>query len=152
MLRLSKMLGAGSPVPKVTARSAEGVEWPIPEGPVLLVLFKISCPTCQLTLPFLNRLGSALPVVGVSQNNAADTERFRQAFSLQYPVYLDDSQGYPVSNAFQITNVPSLLLIEGGRVTWSEHGFSRAGLSEVAARFGVELFRPTDRVPEFKPG
>jgi thiol-disulfide isomerase/thioredoxin len=151
-MRISKMLAPGSPVPTATVRSAEGVEWSIPEGPVLVVLFKISCPTCQLTLPYLNRLGNALPVVGISQNNAADTERFREAFSIQYPLYLDDPKGYPVSNGFKISNVPSLFLIENGEVTRAEHGFSRAFLSELASRFGVELFRPTDRVPEFKPG
>jgi thiol-disulfide isomerase/thioredoxin len=52
--------------------------------PVLLAFFKITCPTCQLTFPFLQRLmdRGGPRVVGISQDDAAGTAEFNEAFSL----------------------------------------------------------------------
>src|SRR5687768_17448304 len=77
--------------------------------PILVVFFKVNCPTCQLTLPFFNRL-RGVRVVGVSQNGQRHTDGFRDSYGLQYPLVLDGS-GYPASNAFSIRNVPSMFLV-----------------------------------------
>jgi peroxiredoxin len=44
-------------------------------GPALLAFFKISCPVCQMTFPFLERLHAdgAVRIFGVSQDDAGDT-------------------------------------------------------------------------------
>lgn len=153
------MLQAGSSIPTLDVTHLDGApvgaeEVLTPGSPVLLVLFKAGCPTCQLTLPFFNRLGGHLRVMGISQDEGKATERFRDAYGIQYMLLLDEKRkGYPTSNGFGITNVPALFLVDGGgQIEWSDTGFSKRALTGLAARFGVDLFEPSDRVPEFKPG
>src|ERR1700689_4367421 len=47
-------------------------------GPVLAAFFKVSCPTCQFTMPFLERLhqkygGGQMSLLGISPETAGDT-------------------------------------------------------------------------------
>ena len=112
---------AGVPAPKFKLHDLESgpfsLEEALKHGPVLLVFFKISCPTCQFTLPYLERLyqglkGKSVPaIVGISQNNQKDTAAFLRQYGVSFPVLLDDPMGYPVSNAYGITNVPTLFYI-----------------------------------------
>jgi peroxiredoxin len=124
-------------------------------GPVLLAFFKVSCPTCQLTLPFLGRLAAGnLQVVPVSQDTPAATRRFAQEFGLAIPTLFDrEEDGYPTSNAFGITNVPSLFLVEPDRrIAWDLVGFHRKQLELLAGRSGQPIFYAGEMVPEWKAG
>jgi peroxiredoxin len=127
-------------------------------GPVLLAFFKISCPTCQLTLPFLQRLADAgnegaPQVIAVSQDDAASTREFQNRFRVSMPTLLDDTRAWPASNGFRISSVPSLFLVEPeGRISFSTEGFSKAGLKKLGERFQTEPFRPGENVPELRPG
>lgn len=126
------------------------------QGRIILAFFKVSCPTCQMTLPFLERLAqqSTARVFGVSQDNAGLSGEFRKEFELTFPVLVDGvERGYPVSNAFGLTHVPSLFLVErDGLISWSSNGFHRGDLQELASQFNIGLFHAEDRVPEWKPG
>jgi peroxiredoxin len=122
---------------------------------VLLAFFKISCPTCQYTLPFLDRLREApqLEVVGISQDDAKATAEFCRTYGLSFPVALDDARTeYRVSNAYKITHVPSLFLVEANSINHTFSGFSRRDLEDIGQRFGVPMFRPGERTPDFRPG
>ncbi len=125
---------------------------------LLLVFFKVSCPTCQLALPFLDRLhrqaAEQVEVCLVSQDDEAPTAAFLRRFDLHAPAFLDrEKTGYPVSNAFGIHHVPSLFWMNPqGVVEAALHGFHRAEYAALAARWGVSLFAPDERVPEFVPG
>jgi len=132
-------------------------------GPVLLGFFKVSCPTCQLTLPFLERLyrgqvADGPQIVGISQDDAAATRDFNRRYGISLPVLLDPPGGvetahYPASNAYGITNVPTLFLVEpDGRISLSVTGFDKAEIEKLGVRFGVEVFTAADRVPVFQPG
>jgi peroxiredoxin len=127
-------------------------------GPVVLAFFKTTCPVCQMTFPFLERLyGSgrqALQVYGVSQDDAEATREFNAEFGVSFPTLLDTADsGYPASNAYGISHVPSLFLIErDGTVAWSLEGFNKRELEALAKKAGVRLFRPEDDVPEWKAG
>lgn len=123
-------------------------------GPVLVVFFKISCPTCQLTLPFLKRLQPAVCVVGISQDDVSATKEFLDYFGLTFPVLIDPSaERYAVSNAYRLTNVPSMFLIEkDGTISWALNGFHRGDLEGLAAKLGAVLFTADDRIPAMKPG
>ncbi len=123
------------------------------DGPVALAFFKVSCPTCQYTLPFLQRLRDH-NVIAISQDSAADTREFHEQFRISLPTLLDTrAAGYPASNAFGIHHVPAIFLVEpGGKITQADSGFSRAGLEAIAERFGAPLFRPGEKTPAFKPG
>src|ERR1700751_6222343 len=105
-------------------------------GPVVLAFFKVSCPTCQYAFPLYERLYKAyqnrnIALLGVSQNDSKDTAAFAKEFGVTFPILLDDTKRYPVSNAYGLTNVPTLFWIatdgeiELSRVGWSQTGFVR---------------------------
>src|SRR5215468_6962426 len=113
-------LTAGKQAPAINLPAVDGSRFSLEEalkrGPVLAAFFKISCPTCQYAFPFIERLhqsfgGGKLTVVGISQNNARDTKEFLKEFGITFATLLDDPNGYAVSNAYGLTNVPSLFLI-----------------------------------------
>jgi peroxiredoxin len=147
------MLEAGATAPAVSFTSLAGSAVPMPAGPVVLAFFKVNCPTCQFTFPFLERLAKGgLKFLAVSQNDAEQTKRFNQQFGVTFETVLDAS-GYPASNAFSLTNVPSIFLVEpDGRISMSSMGFNKHDLEVLGERAGVKPFTPTDKVPEFRPG
>lgn len=126
------------------------------KGPVLLTFFKVSCPTCQYTLPFLERLrNSSARIFGISQDNQRSTEQFNRQYGFSFPVLLDPaSEDYPVSNAYGLTHVPSLVWVEpDGKISLAAVGFVKADLEEIARRVGpLELFHKDERVEAFRAG
>jgi peroxiredoxin len=121
-----------------------------------VALFKSSCPVCQYTMPFLERIAASgqAPVVGISQDDAETTHEFRDTYGLNFPLWIDPiSDGYRVSNAFQITNVPSIFVVEpDGRVSMAFSGFSRPDLAALGHRFHTAVFHDGEQTPEFRPG
>ncbi len=124
--------------------------------PALITLFKVSCPVCQMTLPYLERISKSdtLEVIAISQDDLDATQAFRERFGVTFTTLLDESRkGYPVSNAFGITSVPSLFLVEpGGAIAMAGEGFSKRELESVGKLAGVEPFKPGENVPELKAG
>ena len=147
------MLTEGSPAPDF---QVEG--WSLREalrnGPVLLVFFKVSCPTCQFTLPFLQRLeGSGLQIAAISQDDQASTSEFLKRFHLTLRTLIDKPWDFTVSSAFRITQVPSLFLIEpDGTISLAGEGFSKADIERLGTRFGAVPFGIGDSVPSLRPG
>ena len=113
-------LPAGTTAPDFSLPSINGgnfsLQSALKQGPVLAAFFKISCPVCQYTFPFLERLYKAygdkkITIVGISQDNQRDTAAFLKEYGVTFRVLLDDPNGYAVSNAYGLTNVPTLFLI-----------------------------------------
>jgi peroxiredoxin len=159
------LLNAGAKAPGFTLTDLSGNAHSLDEilehGPVLLALYKISCPTCQLTIPFLDRMAhaphpspSSLQIVGISQDDERGTRRFLHAYSLTMPMLLDrEEDGYPASNEFGLTHVPALFLVEtDGRISLATNGFVKRDLEAIGRRAGVEPFHAEDHVPEWKAG
>ena len=135
------------------------------QGPVALAFFKVSCPVCQMAFPFFERLhqayrGKNVRVIGISQDSAADTAAFAKRFGITFPLALDDTKKYPASNAYGLTNVPTLFLvapdgtIEVSSVAWSRDDLQKVG-DHFAAVTGAEkkqLVYASDNVPAYKPG
>jgi peroxiredoxin len=158
----------GTAAPDFELEDLAGKVWRLRDqlvrGPVLLAFFKISCPTCQLAFPFLQRMlngagPNAPQVVGVSQDDATGTSQFQQRFGVSMRTLLDPPRDFAVSNAYQISHVPSLFLIEAsatlpleGRISMAIEGFSKAHLEKLGERFGVSPFTAQDRVPVMQPG
>lgn len=141
---------------ETVAGGAESLAAILGRGPALLAFFKVSCPVCQMTFPFLDRLhrqaGGKLQILGVSQDNAADTREFNRECGVSFPVLID-RRGYPASNAFGIDTVPSLFLVEpDGKISLAGGGFSKRDLEAVGRRVGASPFQAEDRVPDFRPG
>lgn len=125
------------------------------DGPVLLAFYKVTCPTCQLTMPYLERLqGGAIRVFAICQDNAERAKEFADAFEVELPNLLDSvDEGYPASNAYGVTHVPSMYLVERDkRISWEYVGFHKKKLEQLAARAGRVMFTAGDNVPESKSG
>ena len=113
-------LATGTKAPDFALTSLDGKQFSLADaltrGPVVLAFFKVSCPTCQYAFPFFERLYQAygrngVTLVGISQNDAKDTAAFAKQFGVTFPILLDDTHSYPVSNAYGLTNVPTLFWI-----------------------------------------
>lgn len=154
-----KPLGAGGDAPDFRLARLDGGEVTLAEltasRPVLLAFFKISCPVCQMTLPFLQRLHTAgkLAVYGISQNQAADTRDFLAEFGISFPVLLDPEDRYPASNAYEITHVPTLFWIEPGlKIGRVIEGWVKAEIEWLGELAGIQVIGPDERVPLLRPG
>lgn len=158
----------GNSAPRFSLPALDGKEYTLgsllQRGPVVLAFFKTSCPVCQFTFPFLQRIserfaGGSASVIGVSQDDGRSTQEFNQEYGVKFPVLLDDA-GYPASNAYGLTNVPTIFLVEpDGTVKVSCMGFDKAALETIANELGqhqkissMPLFRPDEIIPAFKPG
>ncbi len=133
-------------------------------GPVLLAFFKVSCPTCQFTFPFLDRLYIQLQkqnvqIWGIVQDNAKDAAQFAAKFGVTFPILIDDSP-YKVSREYGISHVPSLFLVNSdGQVEIFSDGFSKAdilnihrSMAQLLSATPPTLFLAGEKIPDFKPG
>lgn len=153
------MLKAGTKAPAFTLDDGAGGKRSLAEilkrGAALVALYKVGCPVCQLTFPFLDRIGKGgLQVIGISQDNERDTEKFRKACAPEMAMLYDrDREDYPASNAFGISHVPSMFLIEqDGTISKSWEGFVKREMESAGERAGVATFRPDEKVPDWKAG
>jgi peroxiredoxin len=131
--------------------------------PVLLVFFRVSCDTCDLAFPYINRLREAYPggwhLWAVSQDTAERSVAYRDRLAITVPVLVDDP-GLAVSRAYDPPSTPALFLIapEGG-IEYVSEGFAKADLNEISARLAarlgvaaVEVAPADDGNPAMKPG
>jgi peroxiredoxin len=124
-----------------------------PDRKALLVFFETDCPTCQLTLPYLNTLAKdKVQVIALSQDDEASTKQFVQQMGISYPVELD--RDLTLSRAFNPQSVPTLYLLnENGAITQTLIGFDKTGLNELAQSLGSPPIAPAnDGAPGWKPG
>jgi peroxiredoxin len=155
-------LDRGAKAPDFRLERLEGGEVTLAEstaaGPVVLAFFKVTCPVCQMTFPFLERIHAAapgsLPIYGISQNDSGDTRDFAREFGIGFPVLLDTEEtGFPVSNAYGISTVPTIFVVErGGAISAMIEGWSKRDMESLGERAGVKPLRPSDNVPEWKAG
>ncbi|HEY1335906.1 MAG TPA: TlpA disulfide reductase family protein [Bryobacteraceae bacterium] len=155
-----KLLDAGARAPDFRLARLDGSETSLADitanGPALLAFFKITCPVCQLTFPFLERIHAAgvFPVYGISQNDAADTREFNQRFGVTFPTLLDSAKtNYLASNAYGISSVPTLFLVErDGTISRVTEGWNRKEIEWLGSKAGIRAVRREDNVPEWKAG
>ena len=162
-------LSTGTLAPEFTLPTIDGKQFSLKEalahGPVVAAFFKISCPVCQYAFPFLERIykahrGRNVTIVGISQNGKKDSASFIKEFGVSFPVLLDDTSTYPVSNAYGLTNVPSIFWIaQDGEIEISSVGWVRKEIDEInrkAAKATGEgpkpIFRPGEDIPDFRAG
>jgi peroxiredoxin len=158
----------GSTAPRFSLKSLDGKSYSLDSllsrGPAVLAFFKISCPVCQFTFPFLERIserftGKNVSIVGISQDDASSTKEFNQEFGVTFPTLLDDAR-YTTSNVYGLTNVPTIFLVApDGTVKVSCMGFDKAFLEKIAVELSQQqkvsaapLFSAKEVVPDYKPG
>ena len=133
-------------------------------GPVMAAFFKVSCPVCQFTFPFLERLFQAYAsdrttFWAISQDDAQDTREFCEEYGVTFPVLLDE-EDYPASNEYGLTNVPTYYLISpDGKVQVDSVGFGKKALEKISAELArflnrsvAPVFEPEEIIPDSKPG
>jgi len=162
-------LTAGAKAPDFSLTARDGSKFSLQEalrqGPVVAAFFKVSCPICQYSFPFFERLYKAfgqrkITIVGISQDNARDTAAFAKQFGVTFPMLLDDPNGYAVSNAYGLTNVPTLFLIaQDGTIEVSSVGWVKPEVEQVYAKLSsrqtsppLPLFKPGEEVSDFRAG
>jgi peroxiredoxin len=162
-------LTASTKAPDFELRAMDGRQFvlrnELVHGPIVLAFFKVSCPTCQYAFPFLERLERAyghrgVRIIGVSQNGPRDTANFTKEFGLTFPVLLDDTDTYSVSNAYGLTNVPTLFWIaqdgeiEVSSVGWIKSDFTEINrkMAEVGKMSPAAVFKPGEDVRDFRAG
>ncbi len=135
------------------------------QGPVLAVFFKVSCPTCQYAFPYIERIHKAngdkkITVVGISQNDERDTAAFLKEYGVTFPTLLDDPNGYAVSNAYGLTNVPSLFLIgQDGQIEITSVGWVKQEVEDINRKLAaarqtppLSIFQFGEDVRDFRAG
>ena len=162
-------LPAGVPAPNFSLPATDGKRVSLQEllkrGPVVLAFFKISCPVCQYAFPFFERMhqrhrDTNASFVGISQNDLRDTLLFVKEFGVTFPVALDDVRKYEVSNAYRLTNVPTLFYIAPhGEIEISSVGWSKADveavnrkLADLRGQSPAALWLPRESIADHRAG
>ena len=156
----------GTKAPTLTLKAVDGptysLEETLKQSPIVVAaFFKVSCPVCQLSFPYLERLHRSyrsVPIWGISQDDVDPTMAFARMFGCTFPMLLDDILECTLH--YELTNVPSIFLIDENRtIRESIVGFVKSDLerlnTELAQYAGVPavpLFTAADEVPELKPG
>jgi peroxiredoxin len=155
-----ELLSPGDVAPGFRLAHLEGGEVSLsdllPSGPILVAFYKVSCPVCQMAMPFLERIhrGASLPIFAISQNDAEDTREFNAEFGITVPTLMDSEEsGFPASNAYGISHVPTMYLIGAdGKIQRVIESWNRQEIETVASSVGVRVIQPTDNVPAFRAG
>src|ERR1700722_19633181 len=85
---------AGNKAPDFSLKDSNGRDYslsaPLEKGPVVAAFFKVSCPVCQFTFPFLERLheryGKSATFLGISQDDAKATTKFTKEYGVKFPM------------------------------------------------------------------
>ncbi|MCU1301216.1 MAG: Peroxiredoxin-like protein [Candidatus Sulfotelmatobacter sp.] len=162
-------LTAGSKAPDFELKAMDSKPFVLREelasGPVVLAFFKVSCPTCQYAFPFFERLErryghEKVRIIGISQNDPKQTAAFTKEFGVTFPVLLDDTDNYPVSNAYGLTNVPTVFWItKDGNIELSSVGWLKADFEAISRKMAESLntapavlFKAGEDVRDFRAG
>jgi peroxiredoxin len=163
-------VNAGQAAPGFSLKGLDGKSHSLEElqqrGSVLAAFFKVSCPVCQFTFPFLQRLqerygSDGVTILGISQDDAKATASFAKQYGITFPLALDEKgKNYPASNAYGLAMVPTIYLIDPeGTVRLSSMGFVKTDLEKIAAELAerrriapAALFRANESVPANRPG
>ena len=146
-------IAVGSVAPPVAGVAADGSR--------ALVFYKVSCPTCQMAAPMMDRFDRAYPgrIAGVGQDPPEALAAYATTYGQTFPS-VSDLPPYDASNAYGIENVPTLFVIgDNGRVadvveSWDRDGVNRASAT-LATLLGVDpatISEPGDGLPPFRPG
>lgn len=156
------MIAVGSALPGVSVADDRGELLTLTSligDAALLLFFKRSCGTCELSMPVLQHLRSyapRIPLLAVSQDSVDETAEFFATYEIAMDVVYDHS-GFEASRAFDVDGVPTLVLVEDGVVTWTSVGWSRARADELGRRLeqmtgkNIQL-KGIDALPALRPG
>lgn len=133
-------------------------------GPVVVSFYKTSCRASKVAFPFLERLRQAYPeervaVWGISLDSPNVTSSFMRRYEITFP-NLVDNDGYPIAQAYGVTETPTTFLIDqGGTIVWQSEGFEKSAMETLSAKVAYLLDLPAanvaanmDDIPDRVPG
>ena len=135
----------------------------LPRNDSIVAFFKTTCPTCELTWTYLERLrrlaeGSGLSFVTISQDRPELAEEFQKRLGTNLPTFYDP-EPWRASARAGLETVPTVFLVgKDGRIAKSLERFQRAEFEDLASRAAGmggrpgPLVGPGDAVPELRPG
>jgi peroxiredoxin len=156
------MLDVGNQAPSFSLQSIRGsrlsFEGRVRSRPLLLVFLETDCPTCRLTIPYLNRLwrelGEMVDVIALSQDSEAPTRELIEQTQIEFPISVDSDLS--ITKLYDPIAVPTLFLISTeGRILRTLNGFDKRGLNDIATAIADAPFviaEPYDGAPETKFG
>jgi peroxiredoxin len=159
MLDLNQV-APNSELPKLDGSSAQ--LYPKNGKLSLITFYKFSCPTCQLTLPYIQKIydayGDVVNIAVVAQDGPEKTSEFARQYNITMPILLDQDP-YPVSRQHGLVSVPTIFLVNpDGTIRYAGEGFVKQELlnlsdvlAEKSSKPQIDLFG-NDNVPEIKPG
>jgi len=156
-------LSVGQTAPAFTLKGVDGKSYSLGDTALTLaVFFKTTCPVCMLAWPYIERMHQAykdvgLAVWGVSQHERDASRNFASKYGSTFPILIDAD--WRVSKQYDPVVVPTLFLIDAGKIIERVDAFDKAGLNRlsdtIAARLGTRatLIAPADDGnPPFRPG
>jgi len=161
------ILETGSLASHFTLLGLDGREYSLPASldgkPALLVFFKTTYATCDLTFPYLNRLRQShrdgWQLWAISQDTADKARPYATRHGLTYPVLLD-APAFTASRLYDPPATPTLFLVAAnGRIDYTTYGFAKDDVNEIERRLAEQLGENSqplapenDGNPRFKPG
>ena len=131
---------------------------PIPDadlsGLTAVVFYKVTCPTCQVAAPVMERLARAQAerFVAVAQDPPDRARSFASEHGLTFSARSDEPP-YPVSDAYGIRTVPTVFAVQDGTVVDVAESWDRDGWNRVGEALGAgALSHEGDGLPPFRPG
>jgi peroxiredoxin len=95
------------------------VDGPVPAPAVLLVFFKVDCPTCAITFPLVGELAAFLdgrvPVVAIAQDRTAPASAWVREQGFGGLVASDAYGRHRVARAYRVDTLPTLVLVGADR-------------------------------------
>jgi len=155
--RVSGVLAVGAAAPSFTlpdADTGEAVTDPWQGGRTVIAFFKVTCPVCKMVAPKLTALAEGgARVVAVGEDPPAALQRYAREEGQQVPT-VSEASPYAVSDAYGISTVPTLYLVEpDGTVAEAVGGWDRSRWNAVAGACGAPAISDeTDSLPVFRPG
>ncbi len=131
------------------------------DGPTVLFFYKIDCPVCQMSAPYVETFEHAYPghISGVGEDPEPDLADFARRFGMTFRS-VSDLRPYEASDAYGLEVVPTLVLVgDDGTVvdaveSWSREGFNRVSrrVAELTESEYVLISEEGDGLPPFRPG
>ena len=98
--------------------------------------------------------------MGISQDNQRDTAAFLKEYGVTFRTLLDDPNDYAVSNAYGLTNVPTLFLIgQDGEIEITSVGWVKQEVEDMNRKLAaaqqtppLPIFQPGEDVRDFRAG
>src|SRR5262249_10476530 len=153
------VLEPGARFPDLALTDDGGAPFPAPRGETLYAVFKTTCPTCEFTWPFLDRIravgaGGGLAVVAVSQDDPNATHDFGRRLGPTPPPASHPSPCRACTALGADPAPPPSHPRADGPLAETVVGFDRPRLERLADRAArpaggapAPLFRPDETVP-----